>query len=173
MERIDRDDVGVLESGELLRLGEAAGGHLEGDGPVGEVALVRQIDAAEGAAAQLTDDAEAQELLAHFRERNEALGQPGQAGVGVVRLAEEADRAGVAPRLAPGVEAGVRGQAAEGEAGVVQRGGAFAAVPRSLVCVDLRHEIVPGALAAQRRRPPATVHGGVSWAESAGCPQER
>ena len=78
MEGIDGDDVRVLQAGELLRLREAAGGHFEGHGPVGEVALPRQVDAAEGAAAEVADQLEAGERLAHFRQQRQVVGQPTQ-----------------------------------------------------------------------------------------------
>ena len=56
--RVDGDDVGVLEPRQRLRLARAGSRHLQRDGPVGEMLLLRKVDPREGAPPQLLDQPE-------------------------------------------------------------------------------------------------------------------
>ena len=68
--RVDGDDVGVLEPRQRLRLTRAGSRHLQGDGPVGQMLLFREIDPRECASAQLLDQPEPRDRLAGLRERS-------------------------------------------------------------------------------------------------------
>ena len=74
--RVDGDDVGVLEPRERLRLARTGSRHLERDGPVGQMPLLRKIDPRECASAQLLDQPEPRDRLAGLRERRTVLAGP-------------------------------------------------------------------------------------------------
>ncbi len=74
---MDGHDVRVLEPGEGLRLARPAPRHLQGDGPIGQLALPRQEDPGERPATQLLDQEETRDGLAHLRERTHVLARAG------------------------------------------------------------------------------------------------
>jgi hypothetical protein len=58
----------VLELGQRLRFGPFCGGALDDDSPAGQVALLGQEDAGEGAAPKFLAEAEVEDLVARLRE---------------------------------------------------------------------------------------------------------
>jgi hypothetical protein len=58
----------MLELGQRLRLAEQLGGDLQRHGAIGQVALPRQVDAAERPPAQLADQPESGEVRPRLRE---------------------------------------------------------------------------------------------------------
>ena len=65
----------MLEPGQHLRLAGELGRDLQRHGAVGQVALAGEVDPAECPPAQLADQPEAQELVAHLGHRRQAEGQ--------------------------------------------------------------------------------------------------
>ena len=97
--RVDRHDVRVLEPRQGPRLARQLGRDLQRHGPVGQVALGRQVDAAERPAAQLVDQAEAEELVAGPRQARDGPRELlGAGGVRVVQVAEQLRRRRDRPR---------------------------------------------------------------------------
>ena len=106
--RVDRHDVRVLEPGQRARLARQLGRDLQGHRPVGQLALGRQVDAAEGPAAQLVDQAEAEEIHPGSGQARDGPRELLGAGrVGVVQAPEELRRpVGDPGRPAPVVDVG-------------------------------------------------------------------
>ena len=76
MDRVDRHDVGVLQLGERPRFAETVGGRVFiTTEAVGQLALAGQIDAAEGAPAQLGEQAEADDSASTRGIRRDGSGQ--------------------------------------------------------------------------------------------------
>jgi hypothetical protein len=89
---VDGDDVGVLKPGEGRGFSSDVGRHLEGHGAVGEAALAGKEHPPEGAAAQLADQPEAEEVAPGGGHVNKAIGQvAGGEAVRQVQLAEKAE----------------------------------------------------------------------------------
>jgi hypothetical protein len=72
VDRVDGDDVGVLQLGERLRLVEADRRDLQRDGTRSQVVLACKVHPAERPPAQLPDQPEAQELTSHLGLRRQA-----------------------------------------------------------------------------------------------------
>ncbi len=68
---VDGDDVGVLQLRQRLRFRSLRGGALDDDPPTGQVALLGQEDAGEGAAPQLLAEAEVEDLVARLGQRRD------------------------------------------------------------------------------------------------------
>ena len=75
MHRVNRHDVGVLQLGQSLRLAQNVGRNLQGHVARGQVALLGQVDAAEGAAAELCQQPEAEEIGSGQRHLSQGFGQ--------------------------------------------------------------------------------------------------
>src|SRR5262249_2515342 len=104
VQRIDGDDVGVLQPGQPLRLAQGLGGDLQGHEPVGQVTLSGQVDAAERAAAQLGQQVEAEEGAADLGQLDEVAGAVAEQGGGDGGTVQAYVLVGVAP----GIEGDVR-----------------------------------------------------------------
>ena len=77
MNRVDRNDIGVLQLGQRLRFVENIGCHLEGDRTISEVALLGQVNPAKGPATQFADQLEPEKFCAHFRQLRKTFRQQG------------------------------------------------------------------------------------------------
>jgi hypothetical protein len=69
VDRVDRDDVGVLQLGERLRFAHDVRRDFQGDETVGEIALFGQIDLPERTAAQDGAQMKSKEMRANRRQR--------------------------------------------------------------------------------------------------------
>ena len=78
VERVDRDDIGVLELGQGLGLAEDVAGDLQRHRPAAEVRLPGEVDPAERPAAQLLLQPEAEENISRFGEGLRGLHPAGQ-----------------------------------------------------------------------------------------------
>jgi hypothetical protein len=76
--RVDRDDVRMLQPRQRLRLARADPRHLQCDGPVRQLPLLRQEDPGERAAAQLLDEPEAGDRLAGLGQGDGRRRRPAQ-----------------------------------------------------------------------------------------------
>ena len=105
MERVDRDDVGMPQLRQGVGLADHVGGDLQRDGPVGEIALPGQVDAAEGPPPQLGLEPEAEE---HATQRGES--RHGRAALRQVRVRpiEVPEELGRSRQHAPRRERGLR-----------------------------------------------------------------
>ena len=74
MDRVDGDDVGVLQLGQGLGLGPLGGGALQDHVAVGQVGLFGQEDAGEGPAPQLAAEQEVEDLVPRRGQRRDAVG---------------------------------------------------------------------------------------------------
>ena len=83
--RVDRDDMRMLQPRQGLGLSRPGASHLEGDGPVGQVLLLREVDPTERAAAELLDEPVPRDRLPGFRQ------------LGSCRRREREERSGARP----------------------------------------------------------------------------
>ena len=77
---IDGNDVGVLQPRQGLRLARAGPRHLEGNGPIGQMLLLGQVNPRECPSSQLLDQAETRDRLAGLGKPGTALASPSRPG---------------------------------------------------------------------------------------------
>ena len=95
--RVNRHDMGVLQPGQRLGFASLIRRDLQGHQPVRQVRLPRQIHPAEGAAAQLLFETEAQKRIAHLWKPGKPVGDSfGGLGAGAVQVAKQAGVRGIA-----------------------------------------------------------------------------
>ena len=84
VDRVDGDDVGVLQLGECLRLAEELGRDFQRHEAVGQVPLLGEVHPAECSPAQLSNQVKAHEIVAHLGH----CGQAAHQAIGHVRVGE-------------------------------------------------------------------------------------
>ncbi len=77
---IDGNDVGVLQPRQGLRLARAGPRHLEGNGPIGQMLLLGQVNPRECTSSQLLDQPETRDRLAGLGQPGAALASPSRPG---------------------------------------------------------------------------------------------